>query len=110
MDGGGKGGGGVSSEFRATHGGGVWGGVEGAGGGYGDAERYIRLVSECDLQPGYPLTDCVQSGSNTARGRGGSLFVSVASFCNTRPGIVAATHRGIGLRLGLAGGVCVKAR
>ena len=74
MDGGGKGGGGVSSEFRATHGGGAWEGVEGAGGGYGDAERYIRLVSECDLQPGYPLTGCVQSGSNIARGRGGSLI------------------------------------
>ena len=45
------------------------GGREEAGGGYGDAERYIRLVSERDLQPGYPLTGCdinseLQSGSN----------------------------------------------
>ena len=45
------------------------GGGKEAGGGYGDAERYIRLVSERDLQPGYPLTGCdvnseLQSGSN----------------------------------------------
>ena len=46
----------------------------GTGGGYGDAERYIRLVSERDLQPGYPLTGCVLSGANIARGRGGSLI------------------------------------
>ena len=25
-----------------------------------------QAVSERDLQPGYPLTGCVQSGSNTA--------------------------------------------
>ena len=40
----------------------------------GGAKVYIRLVSERDLQPGYPLTGCVLSGANIARGRGGSLI------------------------------------